>query len=159
MSFVLAAVLTVTGPVLPSCSWDRPGANTFQGDVVAAVDRYQDIPAATRATLKKRMAARKYDEIATIRRDVVEGSYRYADLRDMHFGKGQICRTVTRAKWQPQTQERGLVYCEDGHCLIVPTVCRNVSRITRLQPQQTAEAEEPEEVLDAEPAPVLVPRH
>jgi hypothetical protein len=25
----------------------------------------------------------------------------------------------------------GLVYCEQEHCLIVPTVCRNVSRVTR----------------------------
>ena len=29
-------------------------------------------------------------------------------------------------------EERGLVYCEEGHCILVPTVCRNVSRIQRL---------------------------
>lgn len=126
-----AATQAVTGPVLPSCSWDRPGVNPFQGDVVAAVDRYQDIPSATRDALKKRMAKRNYDEIATIRRDSIEGSHRYTDLRDMHFGKGQICSSVTRDKWKPQKQERGLVYCEDGHCIIVPTACRNVSRVTR----------------------------
>jgi len=28
-------------------------------------------------------------------------------------------------------QERGLVYCDSGQCILVPTVCRNVSRITR----------------------------
>ena len=28
-------------------------------------------------------------------------------------------------------QERGLVYCESGQCILVPTVCRNVSRIAR----------------------------
>jgi PEP-CTERM motif len=149
MSLLLAAALTVTGPVMPSCTWDRPGVNPFVGDVVAAVDRYQDIPVAVRETLKKRMTARQYDEIATIKRDTVQGAYQYADLRDMHFGKGTICQTVTRERWKPTTQERGLVYCEDGHCLIVPTVCRNVSRVTRV-PMQKAQADEG---MGPEPAP------
>jgi hypothetical protein len=149
MSLLLAAALTVTGPVMPSCSWDRPGVNPFVGDVVAAVDRYQDIPANVRETLKKRMTARQYDEIATIKRDTVQGAYRYADLRDMHFGKGTICQSVTRERWKPDTQERGLVYCEDGHCIIVPTVCRNVSRVTRV-PMQKAQADE---TMGPEPAP------
>ena len=30
-------------------------------------------------------------------------------------------------------QERGLVYCDSGNCILVPTVCRNVSRITRAE--------------------------
>lgn len=143
MSVLLVAALNITGTVLPACSWDRPGVNPFQGDVVAAVDRYQDIPAAVRETLKKRMVARKYDEIATIRRDEILGAHRYTELRDMHFGKGQICRTVTREKWAPKVQERGLVYCEEGHCIIVPTVCRNVSRVTRLPLQPTSQLDEP----------------
>jgi len=138
MPLILAAALAVA-PTLPACSWDRPGHNPFMGDVVAAVDRYPDIPAATRARLKARMAARQYDEIATIRRDGIEGRARYApEIRDMHFGQGQVCGTVTRARWTPQMQERGLVYCEDGQCILVPTVCRNVSRIQRLAPASTA---------------------
>ena len=40
---------------------------------------------------------------------------------------------MTRAAWAPQTQERGLVYREAGQCILVPTVCRNVSRITRAE--------------------------
>ncbi len=109
------------------------------GDVVAAVDRYRDIPAPVRATLKARMAARQYDEIVSIRRDRIEGRARYdAAIRDMHFGTGQICGTVTRARWNEAAQERGLVYCESGHCLLVPTVCRNVSRITRQGPAVAA---------------------
>jgi hypothetical protein len=131
MSLLLAAALTVSGAVQPHCSWDRPGANPFMGDVVAAVDRYRDIPEDVRATLKRRVAQRRYDEIATIRRDSVDGAYRYSDLRDMHFGSGTVCRTVSRSRWDGKAVERGLVYCEQGHCLIVPTVCRNVSRITR----------------------------
>jgi hypothetical protein len=121
--------------ITEACTWDRPGHNPFMGDVVAAVDRYQDIPGTTRAKLKARMAARQYDEIATIRRDSITGRARYApEIRDMHFGQGQLCRSVTRAGWAPTMQELGLVYCEDGHCILVPTVCRNVSRIQRIEP-------------------------
>jgi hypothetical protein len=139
MSFLLVAALAVSAPVQDACSWDRPGVNPFMGDVVAAVDRYQDIPPEVRATLKARIAKRQYDEFATIKRDTIVGAYRYENLRDMHFGKGTICRTVTRDKWSDTTQERGLVYCEQDHCLIVPTVCRNVSRVTRV-PMQKADA-------------------
>ena len=150
MSTLLAIALAVSGTVSPSCSWDRPGANPFKGDVVAAVDRYLEIPESTRAVLKQRMARRAYDEIATIKRDSIEGTYRYADLRDMHFAQGRICRTVTRDRWSPQATERGLVYCHEGHCLIVPTVCRNVSRITRVPMTESegAEAPGPEPALD-----------
>jgi hypothetical protein len=115
-----------------SCSWDRPGHNPFMGDVVAAVDRYADIPAPVRLRLKQRMQARQYDDLVDIRRDDIVGDYRYEPgIRDMHFGVGRVCREVTRANWSPKAHERGLVYCEDGHCILVPTVCRNVSRIER----------------------------
>jgi PEP-CTERM motif len=143
MSFLLATVLAVSGPVQSACTWDRPGANPFMGDVVAAVDRYQDIPADVRAKLKQRMAVRRYDELATIKRDSISGAYAYSNLRDMHFGQGTVCRTVTRERWTDQMQERGLVYCEQGHCLIVPTVCRNVSRVTRLQKIQARSEPQP----------------
>ena len=134
MSLIATLALAVSaGSTLPQCSWDRPGANPFMGDVVAAVDRYQDIPAATRDKLKARMKARHYDDIAVIERDTITGKATYApEIRDMHFGPGAVCRTVTRSKWTATTQERGLVYCEDGQCILVPTVCRNVSRIRRL---------------------------
>ncbi|WAC74326.1 MHFG family PEP-CTERM protein [Roseateles sp. SL47] len=132
MSLVATIALAASSLTLPQCSWDRPGANPFMGDLVAAVDRYKDIPAATRAKLKARMQERRYDEIVDIRRDEIVGRYDYgAQIRDMHFGTGQVCQTVSRAKWKDTTLERGLVYCEDGQCVLVPTVCRNVSRITR----------------------------
>ncbi len=100
------------------------------GDVVAAVDAYQDIPAATRARLQQRMASRAYDEVVRIRRDSIDGRRAYrSEIRDMHFGSGQRCATVDRSGWSAAAEERGLVYCEAGHCILVPTVCRNVSRI------------------------------
>lgn len=138
MSIALAATLAAS-MTLPTCSWDRPGANPFMGDVVAAVDRYTDIPEPVRARLKARMEKRQYDEIAAIRRDAVTGKRKYApEIRDMHFGQGTVCSTVTRTKWADDTVERGLVYCESGHCVIVPTVCRNVSRIKRLDSERVA---------------------
>lgn len=134
MSLALVAALALTAPgAAASCSWDKPGMDPFMGNVPAAVDRYTDIPEAVRERLKARMRVRNYDEIATIRRDSISGRERYdAEIRDMHFGQGRVCRTITRAKWTPEMVERGLVYCESEHCIIVPTVCRNVSRITRL---------------------------
>ena len=158
MSLVLAAALAASAGSLPVCSWDRPGHNPFMGDTVAAVDRYADIPAPVRAALKRRMAARQYDEVATIRRDSIEGRYSYGDLRDMHFGQGQVCRTVTRDKWAPGAVERGLVYCESEHCLIVPTVCRNVSRVTRApQPPAAAAGTGAGAAPGAEPATAAAP--
>lgn len=134
MSLIATLALAASASsTLPQCNWDRPGVNPFMGDVVAAVDRYRDIPAATRDKLKARMKARNYDDIAVIERDAITGKATYApEIRDMHFGPGAICTTVTRTKWTATTQERGLVYCEDGQCILVPTVCRNVSRIRRL---------------------------
>jgi PEP-CTERM motif len=117
---------------IAQCSWDRPGHNPFVGDVVAAVDRYSDIPQPVRARLKERMQARQYDDMVDIRRDSIVGKHAYDnDIREMHFGKGRVCTQVTRKRWTASTHERGLVYCESGHCILVPTVCRNVSRINR----------------------------
>jgi MYXO-CTERM domain-containing protein len=135
MSLLFAAAIAASATTLPACSWDRPGVDPYIGNVVTAVDRYGDIPEPVRAALKKRMAARQYDDIAVIRRDTIEGRHVYSpEIRDMHFGQGRVCRTVTRTRWTPASEERGLVYCESGHCIIVPTVCRNVSRVTRLPP-------------------------
>jgi hypothetical protein len=150
MSLLLSTLLVASTVTLPSCSWDRPGADPYMGDIEAAVDRYRDIPPEVRAKLKAKMRTRAYDDIATITRDKIEGKggpagkQTYSNLRDMHFGKGRICREVTRSKWKPDAVERGLVYCEGEHCLIVPTVCRNVSRVTpdELNPEPKAGEDE-----------------
>jgi hypothetical protein len=115
-----------------SCEWKDSGHDPYMGDVPAAVDRYADIPPATRARLKARMQRHAYDDIVAIRRDSIVGNFDYEpELRDMHFGKGRLCGQVTRQTWQPEREERGLAYCEDGQCIVVPLVCRNVSRILR----------------------------
>lgn len=126
------------------------------GDVVAAVDRYQDMPAPLRERLKQRMRERRYDEIVSIRRDSVSGRAAYdSEITDMHFGSGSVCKTVSRSQWAPQAEERGLVYCEEQQCILVPTVCRNVSRIKRrpaaVAPARVAEAAASTRELEADP--------
>ena len=140
MPLLATLVLAASGVTLPHCSWDRPGVNPFTGDVVSAVDDYKDIPEATRSKLKQRMGDRSYDELVTITRDRIEGKGSYdSEIRGMHYGaRGNVCTTVTRSKWTPQQSERGLVYCEDNQCILVPTVCRNVSRIKRLAAPKSA---------------------
>jgi MYXO-CTERM domain-containing protein len=136
--FALTAWLAVfaanalAAPRSPRCEWRSPAGDPYVGDVPAAVDRYADIPAATRERLKARMQRFAYDDIVSIRRDAIEGRHRYEPvLRDMHFGRGRLCGEVTRKTWRPDHEERALAYCEDGHCIAVPLVCRNVSRIVR----------------------------
>ena len=152
-----AAASSVT---MPSCSWDRPGHDPFTGDVVNAVDRYRDIPADVRARLKARMAKRDYDDVVSIRRDSITGKSRYGStIHDMHFGTRRVCHSVTRDSWTPSMEERGLVYCDGGQCILVPTVCRNVSRITRAEVSPAhADGEMPDDAalpvlaLDNEPS-------
>lgn len=135
ISILMEPAAEAATPKVTACSWDKPGHRPFTGNVPAAVNRYTDIPAPVRAKLRARMERRQYDEIALITRDTIEGKEGfYNGLRDMHFGAGKVCNTVSRAKWSDQHKERGLVYCEGEHCIIVPTVCRNVSRVTRVVP-------------------------
>lgn len=114
------------------CSWNNPGMSPFMGDVVAAVDNYYEIPNNVRIVLKEKIGKHKYDDIATIARNSIQGTSSYGNLRQMHFGDGTICPAVTY-DWPVGVEERGLVFCEQNYCIIIPTVCRNVSRIDRLQ--------------------------
>lgn len=129
LGFILASGFVNQAYAAP-CSWDHPGANPYTGDVPQAVNTYKDIPEPIRAKLQNRMQKIEYDEMVEIRRDSIKGKTgTYGDLRGMHFGNGGFCPQVTRTKWKDDQVERGLVYCEGTYCLLVPTVCRNVSRV------------------------------
>lgn len=149
--------VAVAAPAMDACSWDQPGQNPFMGDVVAAVDRYTDIAPDVRERLRARMVRRDYDDIVTIRRDSIIGRGRYdSTIRDMHFGARQLCHAVSRAGWRAETQERGLVYCDSGQCILVPTVCRNVSRIARHdEAAKRADAGSEAPLLGSEPGIVV----
>jgi hypothetical protein len=154
---ILTALLIASASVVAHCPWEAPrGAAKFTGSVPGAVDHYQDIPVATRAKLKARMERRQYDEIVDIRKDAIVGARKYApSIREMHFGSnGKVCTTVDRSMWTPSDMERGLVYCEDNTCILVPTVCSNVSRIDRL-PEEPQSPATPPTATAVPPAPTV----
>jgi len=137
MSILLA--ISLAAAIQPTCSWDRPGHNPYTGGTAAAIDRYTDIPAAVRSTLKRRMAEGQSDDQVEITRDGISGKRQYgAQIRDMHFGRNSVCGSVTRAKWAPQRVEPAAVYCVGEHCVLVPKICGNVSRITPAGPAVAA---------------------
>lgn len=140
--FTLLLLVTATScfgyTTSPSCSWDKPGANRYTGDTLAALDAYSDLSESTKAALRAKMAAHKYDDVVIITRDAIVGEGNYLPgIYGMHFGgAGRVCATVSRQKWKPESAERGLVYCADGQCILVPAVCGNVSRIDKRQPRE-----------------------
>jgi len=120
-----------------ACTWASPGDAPYRGDLGAAVDRYRDIPAEVRATLKRRIEARQYDELVTIRRDgITGGQYAYTGLRDMHWRDGMCAGPVVGMdKWAAEHAEGAMVFCESGHCLAWPARCRNLARVDRAEQQ------------------------
>lgn len=126
-SFALAGALAVS----PQCHWTQPGANRFTGDLVKAVDHYADLPAASRARLKAKLAKHAYDDRVVISRQGIEGGRQnyLSRIQDMHFGSHRICRDVKVDKWPARRKVHALVYCDEGHCLMVPAACGNLSRI------------------------------
>jgi hypothetical protein len=129
---LLAALALST--TISTCSWNNPGADPYMGRFEDAIDRYEFIDEDVRARLKAKVAAHEYDDMVEIKRDEIHGRQEYSnELSNMNFGKGRVCVTVDRSGWKPEHVERGLVFCVDGTCILIPTVCRNVTVITRLQ--------------------------
>lgn len=130
VSLSTPAVAGATRNADAACAWDHPGRDPFIGDLTQALDHYRDIPADARKQLKLRMASHDYDDVVVITRDSIEGRQSYGSrITGMHFGAGRVCGSVTRDRWDVQHREAGLVYCAGQHCVLVPSVCRNLSRI------------------------------
>lgn len=124
-----------------SCSWDKPGSDALVSMIPPTVEHFADIPRQTRQRLKARMNRRAFDDFVTIRRDSISGKYRYAaQINQMQFGNGTICKNVKRNGWAPTQFTRALVYCEDNICVMVPTELRNVALVKRLAETRMAEA-------------------
>ena len=133
----------------PGCSWAHPGANPYRGDPARALADF-DLSEATRLQLRALLAAHRYTDVATITRDDIVGAHAYTDLREMHSGRGRVCHgEVDRSAWSATHRERGLVYCTAEACVIVPTVCNNVSLVSR-KPDRTAALDDGP--IDIEPA-------
>lgn len=149
ITFFMATVVAVT--TASACSWAHPGANPYRGDPLSALSDFA-IPDETRRQLRMLMAAHRFTDVATITRDAIVGQQRYEGLREMHSGHGQTCHgAVDRSAWSDQLKERGLVYCAGDTCVIVPTICNNVSLVTR-KPDELAPAAEDQESIDISPA-------
>lgn len=132
MSIALAVTLATLSTIKPSCSWDHPGVHPYTGSVTAAIDRYTDIPLQDRILLAQRIQQHDADDTVSIRRDSISGQRDYdPTIRDMHFGAAAVCSTVTRSKWAESRDEAGAVYCVKDHCILVPRICGNISRISR----------------------------
>lgn len=145
---ILAAVMS-TAP--GSCSWAHPGANPYRGDPVAALSDFK-MSDDERKKLKVLMAGHQYTDVVKITRDDIVGRDKYSDLREMHSGHGSVCHgAVDRSSWSDKIEERGLVYCVGEQCVVVPTVCNNVSLITR-KPEVAAAALPDVGPIDIEPA-------
>ena len=141
MSVAFALTLAAISTVQPHCSWDRPGVNPYTGSAAAALEHYGDMPAEIRAELKRRIEQGRPDDEVSIKRDSIGGKYAYDPaIREMHFGRASVCRTVTRAKWSAERDEPGAVYCAKEHCILVPKICGNVSRVSRSKVPATATA-------------------
>lgn len=124
-----------------SCSWDKPGADALMNMIPPTVENFAEIPRETRQRLSARMNRRAFDDFITIRRDSISGKYRYAaQINQMQFGNGTICKNVKRNGWAPTHLTRALVYCEDNYCVMVPTELRNVALVKRLTETRMAEA-------------------
>jgi hypothetical protein len=129
---IVANVVSAVVAAASGCSWAHPGANPYRGDPVAVLADFA-MPEETRRQLRTEMAAYRYTDIAIITRDDIVGRERYGDLREMHSGRGQTCRgAVDRSAWKSEWKELGIVYCVGETCVLVPTVCNNVSLVTRM---------------------------
>ncbi len=129
----LVATAALATAMLSNCSWNSPGRNPYRGSVSAAVSRYVDIPAPERARLIARIEAARPDDMVAITRDGIAGRHDYSPrISAMHFGQRTVCDDVTRDKWASTRSEPAAVYCEGEHCLIVPKICNNVSRVQRI---------------------------
>lgn len=125
-------------PASGECEWKDPGANPYMLDLGIAVDRLTDIPKEARKVLKEKLLSKdkvnlSYDHIA-ITNEGVSGTKGTYAIYNMNGGNGGICfGRVTTRSWPTGKTERGLVFCEEGHCIAYKSVCRNVSQVYKLE--------------------------
>ena len=151
MGINLIMATVVATAAAGGCSWAHPGANPYRGDPPAALADFA-MSEDTRRKLGAAMAAHRYTDVVTITRDDIVGKRRYGKLREMHSGHGQLCHgEVDRSAWSATHEERGLVYCVGDTCIIVPTVCNNVSLVSR-KPDEAPLAGGADEPIDITPA-------
>lgn len=110
--------------------WSEPGYNKYTGPLNKAINSYQDIPGDVREKLIAAAEKREFSEIVVIDKTGIRGQkWEYINLRQMFFGSGIRAEKVERLYWEPGREERGFVYTVGGYSILVPFICRNVSRV------------------------------
>jgi hypothetical protein len=155
---LMITALALSAAVTATCNWGDRGLDPYMLDVPSAVDTYTQIPKATREALKAKMRARQYDDTAHITgAGIKSATWNYGPLRMMHFGNGsRLCGVVNTSMWSAgDPGERALIYTVGDWSIAVPSVCRNVSLITRgerITPPSPMRTATPP--VDVEPLPV-----
>lgn len=143
--------------VINSCGWNHPGTHPYKGGAIQGINDYKDIPPDVRLRLISRVKKMDFDSAATISRNGISGGF-HPEITDMHFGSNTLCRDVNRDVWPTDHSEVGLTYCEGEYCLIIPTVCGNVSRIRRAESKDPIVPFVPRPKKDGKMLPGLEPR-
>jgi hypothetical protein len=128
----LLSILGLSAIFSNPCSWDKPGFNPYTGSVENAIHNYKDIPPGIQTRLIAKIKNDNFDDTVSIKRESIEGKFSYSpEIKGMHFGKNRTCSSVTRRGWSETHSEPSKVYCEGSYCIAVPSVCNNISRVTR----------------------------
>lgn len=162
LAMVLAAASAHAWAIAPNrCDWNNPGVNPFRGSPLFAVLGYDGIPGWTKTVLATRVAfGVTPTDYATITRGKIESQagYSYSPfLTEMHFGNGEKCTLPDRGKWSEDRKEKSPVWCFQGHCITVPKICNNVSRIWLQTPEPREPREAPERGTPGNPNQVPEP--
>jgi hypothetical protein len=131
---MILTAIAAAAAITATCNWGDRGLDPFMGDLPSAVDTYTQIPKSVREELKAKMRARKFDDTAHITAAGIRSdTWEYGPLRMMHFGNGsRLCGVVVTSAWPANDPgERALIYTVGEWSIAVPSVCRNVSLITR----------------------------
>jgi len=141
MSLLLSfALSTALAAPTPSCEWQFGRLPRQEGDLGLQVEAFQDLPAAQREALARRVRQLRFDDVVVIARDGITGQQAYeASLRDMQLGS-QHCAEVTRSSWPEDAHERALLFCEGEACVVVTTQSRQLARVSLLPPDAMDQA-------------------
>ena len=118
--------------ILPSCNWNNPGHNPFQGSKFHAI-----LSSPGLSTKEQLFLATKYifgpSQAAVISSSSIqaEGYHISPGISHMNFGKGILCTQVSR-DWPPEHKESAdlLTIPFSDKAILIPHICNNVSVIT-----------------------------
>lgn len=119
---------------LTACNWDNPGHDPYTNTVSAALSQFS-IPAAHKNVIEAQIKAGANTGMVFITKDgLVSPDRNLSTFMMMTFGKNKMCYGVERTRWADSHYEPAKLYCSGDYCVMIPTVCGN---ITQVFPRQT----------------------